>query len=534
MLDVLIIGSGGAGLSAALSAKKEGSSVLVVSKTYPTHSQTSQAQAGINAVISEENDSIQTHINDTLKASHCLASTKRIEALCNNAKDTISWLDKLAMPFSRSKNNQIAQRLMGGSSNKRSCYSSDYTGLKLIHTLYDTCIKEEIDFLNECMLLNIIVSEGEAQGITYYDIQNGEIREILAKKIILATGGYGGLYAGHTTNSYATTGEVISIAYKAGCTLSNMEFVQFHPTTLIESNVLISESARGEGGHLVTANGDRFVDELKPRDEVARAISEKLNKGEQVYLDLRHLGLEKIEASIPQERRLAYEFLGIKIEEELLPINPAAHYTMGGIKTDCKAKTNVQNLYACGECAQHGIHGANRLGGNSLLEIIAYGKIAGEDAALEAQKMPTPTNGNNKQLKNDIDYVNSLFEQENKTNFYTIKEQLGNLLFDKVGLFRNQNDLDFALDTIKMWQKMYINMGLDDKTKVFNKNLLEFIEFKHMLDLSEIITKCAIGRKESRGAHFRSDYATLDKRFNKETLVCDIKNNFQLNFEEVR
>jgi len=533
MVDVLVIGSGGAGLSAALSAKEHGSSVLVLSKTYPTHSQTSQAQAGINAVLNKENDTVQTHINDTLTSSYKLGNKEVIEQLCNNAKETVSWLDNIGVPFSRTSENEISQRQMGGATNIRACYSSDYTGLKIIQTLYDTCIKEAIDFLNEYMLLSLLVDDGSVYGVTVLNITTGIVEEIQAKQIIIATGGYGGLYYGHTTNSYATTGEVINIAYNAGCKLSNMEFVQFHPTTLINSNILVSESARGEGGYLVTCDGVRFVDELRPRDEVARAIYKKLDNKEQVYLDLRHLGLEKINESMPQERRLAYEFLGIKIEEELLPINPAAHYTMGGIKTNDKAQTNIKNLYACGECAQHGVHGANRLGGNSLLEIIAFGKIAGKSASKNAKMMVTIKKIETTKLKKDEMYIQSLYEYSNDINFYELKQELGKILFDKVGLFRNEEDLSQALEKVELWQKQYPKMGISDKSKYYNKNLIEFIEFKHMLELSAIIINCAISRKESRGAHFRNDFPKVNDAYDKESIVYAVNKQFQLNFEDV-
>lgn len=534
MVDVLVIGSGGAGLSAALHAKYEGSNVLVLSKTYPTHSQTSQAQAGINAVINTKHDSISSHIEDTLKSAHNLGSKSTIESLCKNAKGIVEWLDDIAVPFSRDEDNEIAQRQMGGAANKRACYSSDYTGLKIIHTLYDNCLKENIEFLNEYILLSIITKENTAIGITALDITTGETKEILAKQIILASGGYGGLYYGYTTNSYATTGEVINIAYNAGCELSNMEYIQFHPTTLIKSNILVSESARGEGGYLVTGDGVRFVDELRPRDEVARAIYKKLQSNEQVFLDLRHLGLEKIKEAMPQERRLAYEFLNVKIEEELLPINPAAHYTMGGIKTDDKAKTNIKNLYACGECAEHGVHGANRLGGNSLLEIISFGKIAGIEAANAAKKVQIDKKHLSSNLKEDSLHIEELYEYSNEINFYEIKHELGKLLFEKVGLFRNEEDLSSALELVERWQDEYKNMGIGDKSKIYNKNLIEFIEFKHMLDLSNIIINSALCRKESRGAHFRTDYPKENEELSKRTIAVSSNQELLLNFEEIQ
>ena len=272
MIDVLIVGSGGAGLSAALEAKRSGVNVTVLSKTYPTHSQTAQAQGGINAVLSEDGeDSVHYHINDTYKSSQKLASIGNIKVLCLEAKESIEWLDRLGVPFTRTKDSKVAQRKFGGTKHIRTCYSSDYTGLKILHTLYDQCIKDDITFINESMILNLIVKENCIYGITALDIKNGEVKEYKAKKVILATGGYAGIYSGFTTNSKATTGDGIAAAYRAGVELSNMEFVQFHPTAMRGNNILISESARAEGAYLVDSNGERFVDELLTRDEVAKS-----------------------------------------------------------------------------------------------------------------------------------------------------------------------------------------------------------------------------------------------------------------------
>ena len=279
MIDVLIIGSGGAGLTTALEAKRNCDSVVVLSKTTPTASQTCQAQGGINAVIDKTNDSQQNHIDDTLKSAHNLGDKKTIEYMCKNSDETIKWLDDIGVPFSRDKDNNIAQRKLGGASFPRACYSSDYTGLKILHTLYDTCLKNDIEFINEHMLLNFIVEKGEVKGITCIDIQTSEVKQILAKKVIVASGGYGGIYSGYNTNSTATTGDAISAALRAGCELANMEYIQFHPTSLKGNCILISESARGEGGYLVTKDGSRFIDELKPRDKVARAIYNKIEEG---------------------------------------------------------------------------------------------------------------------------------------------------------------------------------------------------------------------------------------------------------------
>jgi len=529
MIDVLIIGSGGAGLSAALMAKQKGSEVLVLSKTYPTQSQTAQAQGGINAVLKKENntDKVEYHINDTLKSAHKLGDINTIEYLCKNAHNTIKWLDDIGVPFSRDTNNNIAQRKLGGASNSRACYSSDYTGLKILHTLYDTSLKENIEFLHEKMLLSFIVENKTIKGITYLDIQTAQVKQLLAKTVIVASGGYGAIYDGFTTNSNATTGDAIAAALKVGCEISNMEYVQFHPTTLKKNSILLSESARGEGGYLVTKDEKRFVDELAPRDVVARAIDEKLQHGEEVYLDLRHLGLEKIKEVMPQEYNLALEFSGLKLDTDLISIQPSAHYTMGGIKTNLNGETNIQNLYAVGECSSNGVHGANRLGGNSLLEIITFGKLVGENASKKAVET-IQKNSSLDTLNQDIKYIDEIFNLPNQMNFYSFKKEMGELFYKNVGLFREEKSLLEVLHQITIWENDFSKLGITDKEKTYNTNLKEFLEFSNMLYLSKAIVLSALQRKESRGAHYRIDYLSQNSDFEKETIIYNNQNEFKV------
>jgi succinate dehydrogenase / fumarate reductase flavoprotein subunit len=534
MIDVLIIGSGIAGLTAALNASTGSSKVLVVSKTYPTHSQSVQAQGGINAVLYEDEDSVDIHIEDTYKASHKLSCKENIKLMCNNAKDTIHWLDSIGVPFNRDSMNNIAQRKFGGTKKIRTCYSSDYTGLKILHTLYDQCVKEKIEFRNEHLVLSLIIEDTICKGVTVLDIQSGMVKEFIAKTVIIASGGYAGIYSNHTTNSYSNTADSIAMAYKAGCELSNIEFIQFHPTTLENTNILISESARGEGGYLVDKEENRFIDELKARDEVSRAIYEKINKGDKVYLDLRHLGLDKIKEIMPQERKLALEFSNVKLESELLPITPAAHYTMGGIKTDINSKTNITNLYACGECAQSFIHGANRLGGNSLLEIVTFGKIAGLSASNKAKEIEDFDLFDTNQYINDNKLIEEIYSLPNKINFYHKKEYLGNILFEKLGLFRNESDMNDLLFDIEKIKKDLSYMGIGDKSKEFNRNLVEFIEFGNIIRVAQIATSCAIQRTESRGSHFRIDYPNENESFEKCSRALCVDDSLEISFEEVK
>ena len=528
MIDILILGAGGAGLTSAIEAKENGANVVVLSKTSPTSSQTSQAQGGINACIDEVKDSIQNHIDDTIKSSHKIGDKTTIKLMCENAKDTISWLDDLAVPFSRNKDGNIAQRKLGGTSNARACYSSDYTGLKILHTLYDTCLKKGIIFYEDYMLLNFIIEDNCAVGVSVLNIKTTKVEQILAKKIIVATGGYSGIFTNFNTNSFATTGDGIAAALKAGCKLSNMEYIQFHPTALSKNCILISESARGEGGYLVTKNAERFVDELLPRDEVARAIYKKIENNDEVFLDLRHFGKDKILSSMPQEYNLTLQYLNLKMDEDLIPIKPVAHYSMGGIQTDINCQTNIKNLYAVGECANNGVHGANRLGGNSLLEIIVFGRVAGKNATKDLDKIFIDEK-EYAVVKSDKEYISKIFKYPNKINFYEKKELLGQELYKNVGLFRKEKNLNNAQNSIKQWQEVFVNMGIGDKSKIYNTNLKEFIEFKNMLDISEVVILSAKNRKESRGAHYRLDYTFEDKSYEKQSVI--IKQNDTLYLE---
>jgi len=529
--DVLIIGNGGAGLSAALEAKKYSDNIIVVSKTTPTSSQTSQAQGGINAVLNSQIDSISNHIGDTKKAANQIGDNETITYMCENAADTIKWLDDLGVPFSRDENNTIKKRNFGGASFPRTCYSSDYTGLKILHTLYDTCLKENITFIDEHLVLNFIKDNenNTIKGITVLNILDGVISQIFAKSIIIASGGYAGLYHNYTTNSTATTGEILNIALNIGCELENMEFVQFHPTSLKESRILISESARGEGGYLIDQNENRFIDELKPRDEVSRAIYTKIEKGDKIYLDLRHLGIEKIKESMPQEYNIIYDFTRLKLENDLIEITPSAHYTMGGIKVDINSKTNINNLFACGECASNRVHGANRLGGNSLLEIITFGRVAGKNAGLNTHNI-TSFNTKDYQLLllEEQTKISNIYTQPNTMNFQDIKIELGKQLFNNVGLYREEKKLQSILGKIKKWIISTKDMGITDKSTIYNTDLKEYIEFKNMLDLSLVLITSALNRKESRGAHYRIDHLESKKEFECSSKVSKLDNNLKV------
>ena len=508
--DVLIIGSGGAGLSAALAAKSEGASVLVVGEGLPTRSQTCMAQGGINAALENAGeDSVALHIEDTLRASKGLGSPIMIEKMCEMAPDTLSWLNAIGVPFSRTNKGEIAQRRMGGARGVRACYSQDYTGLKILHTLYDQCLKEQIPFLNEHHLLEL-----SSEGAMFLDIASTQTMLIKSKSIIMATGGYAAMYHGFTTNTNQSTGDGIAVAYRAGVDVSNMEFVQFHPTGLRTSGVLISESARGAGGHLVNERGERFVDELEARDVVSRAIWQEIEKGREVFLDIRHLGEAFIDESIPQERKLSIMYEGVDPVNEMMPIAPVAHYSMGGIAVDENLMSNIKGLFAVGECSNASVHGANRLGGNSLLEIVAFGRLAGKNAGKFSQSDTIMIEATH----NDT-FIEDIYKSENSVDFYEKREYLGQLFYKNAGIVRNEPALESLQSTLKKLKEALPRMGITDSSRVYNTNLVEFIKFKNTLLLGIMIVQSALLRKESRGAHYREDFPEMDAVFAKDTIT---------------
>ncbi len=553
MLDVLIIGSGGAGLTAVLAAKDistvdgvglGNASILVVGKAYPTNSQTSMAQGGMNAALGNvEEDHISAHIADTIKSARELCDEDMVRQMCADAPKTIQWLESIGVPFSRldvggltsddlrSESSAgltpniktVAQRQMGGASAKRACYAQDYTGLKILHTLYDTCLKENIEFLDEHYFLNLVTEDGTAKGATFLDIRTGEVKQIHAKSVIIATGGYGSLYHGYTTNAYGSTGDGVAAVLRSGGAVSDMEFVQFHPTALKSSSILISESARGEGGYLVNSEGERFVDELKPRDEVARAIFEQFQNNQEVFLDVRHLGEEKLMELLPQEVALCKLHEHVDPAKELIPIKPVAHYSMGGIDVDYALEvTGIKGCFAVGECSNAKVHGANRLGGNSLLEITAFGKFAGENAYKHAV-YASNKKADDKQLQQDKKEIEAIYKKENSLNFYEKRESLGKLFYEKVGIVRDNVNLTKAMEEVIAMQVMQTKMGLSDKNRENNTNLVEYLEFQNALLLAPAIISAAIARDESRGAHYKVGFEAQDDEKFKQHIVLQWK-----------
>ena len=521
--EVLIIGGGLAGLMAALNASGS-TDVAVLSKVYPTRSHSGAAQGGFNAVLHED-DSIEAHVFDTVKGSDYLGDQDAIEVLCSDGPQVIFELEKMGVLWTRAPDGAIAQRSLGGAGFPRACFAADFSGHVVLHTLYEQLLKRGVKVYSEWHLLELIVDEGRVSGAVVYDFANARVEIIRTKQVVLATGGYGRAFA-KTTNAHANTGDGMAIAYRAGAVLSDMEFVQFHPTTLYGTNILISEAARGEGGYLRNAEGERFMAryapakmELAPRDVVARAIFKEIKEGRgleghYVHLDLTHLGEALVADRLPQVRDLAIRYAGVDPVTAPMPIEPAQHYSMGGVRTDTSGVTTLPGLLAAGEVANVSVHGANRLGGNSLLETVVFGRRAGRKAAELARE--TSYRGFSREAaKRVLEPWNALLsaspaENPKGDSTFAVRREMSTLMNNQVGVFRTETELENAVAGIGLLKERYLRLSRPAGAQPFNYALMDFFEVGYLLDLCEIIARGALARTESRGAHFRLDYPERD------------------------
>ena len=449
--DIIIVGGGLSGLRAALSVKS--ADVAVISKVHPLRSHSIAAQGGINAVLAT-NDRWEDHAFDTIKGSDYLADQDAVEVLCQDAPGRIIEMEHWGTLFSRTDEGRIAQRPFGGAGFPRTVYAQDRTGHHLLHTLYEQALKKGIKFYDEWLITRLVVDKGRCCGVTGYNIPDGIVEGFKAKAVIFATGGYGRIYK-NSTNSIINTGFGCAVAYRAGAQLEDMEFVQFHPTTLFGTNILITEGARGEGGFLVNRDGERFMKrysphqlDLAPRDIVARAIQTEINEGRgfeggYVHLDLTHLGEEKINERLPGIRQIAIDFANIDPVKKPIPIRPGQHYSMGGIASNKECETSISGFYVCGECSCISVHGANRLGGNSLLETLVFGRIAGENA----EKYVNSNGVGEKELidratEDEKKKISGLLERKVGEEFFRIRDELKTILDEKSGIFRTESGFD--------------------------------------------------------------------------------------------
>ena len=511
--DVVVVGAGCAGMRAAIEAYDAGADVAMVSKIHPVRSHSGAAEGGINAALGNASeDDPEKHAFDTVKGSDYLGDQDAIEILCNEAPDDVYQLESWGAVFSRTPDGRIAQRPFGAAGEPRTAYAADITGHVLIHVLYEQVMKRDIKTYEEFFAWKLVVDDDRCQGVIAWDLINGGLSAIGAKTVILATGGAGRLYTG-TTNAYACTGDGMAMALGAGVALKDMEMMQFHPTTLAPTGVLITEGCRGEGAYLLNKDGERFLVryapnamELASRDVISRAEQTEIDQGRgvegNVLLDLRHLGAEKIVERLHGTRELSMTFAGVDPIYEPIPVRPGAHYHMGGVDTDVWGLTALEGLYAAGEVACVSVHGANRLGGNALMETITYGKRVGRHAsewALSHTTVDVPAS-----VEVDAEReLKQLLDRSEGERPWQIRDQLAETMHENFGVFRREEQMQRQGEIVQELRERYESVVVEDKGDVFNSDLTQALELGYLLDLAECMIVSGLARKESRGAHAR-------------------------------
>lgn len=535
-------------MRAAIEAARNGADVAIVSKLHPMRSHSGAAQGGINAALGPD-DSPEAHAFDTVKGSDYLADQDAVEIFTREAPGDIVELERMGTTFSRLDDGKIAQRPFGGAGFPRTCYVGDITGQAILHVVYEQILKLGVKVYEEYFCTSLIVDDGVVRGAIALPMVTGGLTPIEAKAVVMATGGLGRVYQ-PTSNAIACTGDGMAIAYRAGAPLQDMEFMQFHPTTLKDSGVLMTEGARGEGGYLLNKDGERFMAkyapnklELASRDVVSRAEQTEIDEGRGVdgcvLLDVRHLGEQKINERLWQIRELAIDLANTDMVYEPVKVRPGAHYAMGGIKTDVNGASPLKGLFAAGECANVSVHGANRLGGNSLLETIVFGRRAGAAAATYAHDTPDGKTLTEAVLQADLERINGLFERSRNGSGAgerpaALRRELGEMMRDKVGIFRTREGLEEALAKVVDLKARYSRIGLQYTGKVFNTDLVTYLELGCMLDIAHTMVAGALAREESRGAHTRRDFPERDDdQWLKHTLAFHTPEGPKLDYAPV-
>ena len=557
--DAVIVGAGGAGLRAALELVGVGS-VAVLTKLYPIRSHTGTAQGGIGAALGNvEEDRWEWHMYDTVKGGDYLTDQDAAEVLTREAVDTVYELEHWGLPFDRTPDGKIAQRPFGGHTHhfgqgavRRSCYAADRTGHTILQTVYQQCLRHNVQFFDEYYVVDLLIEEGRISGVVAYQIRTGEMHTFRAKVVLFATGGMGRMFK-ISSNAHALTGDGPAIALRRGLPLEDMEFFQFHPTGIYKMGILITEAVRGEGGILKNRLGERFMQcysptlmDLAPRDIVSRSIYLEIREGrgingkDYVYLDASHLGRAVVESKLPDIADFSRTYLGVDPAVEPMPVQPTAHYAMGGIPTDIHGRvvvdevnTPLPGFYAAGECACVSVHGANRLGTNSLIDILVFGRRAGRDMARyikENDFAPLPADADQQAGER----VAALLKSSGAERAGAIRDELQTVMMDEVGVFRIESQIRAALEKIGELQERYRQLGIDDKGKQFNTDLLEVIELGGLLDLAEVTAAGALARTESRGAHSREDYPQRDDtNWLKHTLAYRTEKGIEFRYKPV-
>jgi succinate dehydrogenase / fumarate reductase flavoprotein subunit len=562
--DVIIVGAGGAGMRAALESSSR-AHTAVLTKLYPTRSHTGAAQGGMCAALANvEEDNWEWHTFDTIKGGDYLVDQDAAEVMCKEAIDAVIDLEKMGLPFNRTPEGKIDQRRFGGHTRnhgeaavRRSCYAADRTGHMILQTLYQNCIKQEVEFFNEFYVLDLLFNEDSdgnpiTAGVVAYELATGEIHVFQAKSVILATGGYGKVWK-TTSNAHTLTGDGMGIVLRKGLPLEDMEFYQFHPTGLAGLGVLLTEGARGEGGILRNASGERFMEryaptikDLAPRDMVARAMVMEVREGrgagphkDYVYLDLTHLPAEQIETKLPDIMEFARTYLGVDPLTERVPVFPTAHYAMGGVPTDITTKVLRNNtdfvpgLFAAGEVACVSVHGANRLGTNSLLDINVFGRragIAAAEYAVDAEFVDLPDNP----TAGVESLLDGVLANTGTERVAVLRRAMQDTMDLNAQVYRNDETLTQALNDVRSLKARLANISIQDKGKRYNTDLLEAIELGFLLDLAEVTVVSALARKESRGAHAREDFQTRDDvNFMQHTMAYKTDEDIELDYKPV-
>ncbi len=542
--DVLIVGAGLAGMRAALAARQNGADVAVLTKVHPVRSHSNAAQGGINAALEHAGDDWRDHAYDTVKGSDYLGDQDAIEIMCREAGSEVIQMEHFGVTFSRDEEGRLGTRAFGGQGKARTFFVADFTGQALLHVLYEQIMRAGVRVYEEWFILDLIVEDGKCGGAVVMEISSGDVHVIRAKAVIMASGGLGRVFE-PSTNALICTGDGMGLAYRAGASLMDMEMVQYHPTTLKGSGVLITEGARGEGAHLLNADGERFMKryapnmmELASRDVVSRAEQTEINEGRGVdgcvLLDMRHLGERVIRERLTQILDIARDFANVDLLVEPVPIRPGMHYQMGGIKTDIDGQTQLPGLYAAGEAACVSVHGGNRLGANSLLDTLVFGRRSGEHAAEVYASESHASVDDSAADAQKANLQRLLDNDKNGDMFGKIRQDVGGAMNDHLAVYRNQSGMENALDTVRQLRERYRSVYVQDKGRTWNTNLVFTLELGFMLDCAEAITLSAIERKESRGAHTREDYPERDDdNWLKHILVRQTEDGPALDYQPV-
>jgi succinate dehydrogenase flavoprotein subunit len=529
--DVLVVGAGCAGMRAAIEAHDTGADVALISKIHPVRSHSGAAEGGINAALGNaSDDDPEKHAFDTVKGSDYLGDQDAIQILCDEAPDDVYQLEHWGAVFSRTEDGRIAQRPFGAAGEPRTAYAADITGHVLVHVLYEQVMKRDLKVYEEYFVWKLVVDDDRCQGVIAWNLIDGGLTTIGAKTVILTTGGAGRLYTG-TTNAYACTGDGMTMALREGVALEDMEMMQFHPTTLAPTGVLITEGTRGEGAFLLNSEGERFLEryapnamELASRDVISRAEQTEIDEGRgvdgNVLLDMRHLGAEKILERLHGTRELAMTFAGVDPIYEPIPVRPGAHYHMGGVDTDTWGRTALEGLYAAGECACVSVHGANRLGGNALMETITYGKRAGAHAADWALTHTTVTVPPSVESDSERE-LQELLDRTEGERPWSIRNELAETMHENFGVFRRDDQMRKQGKIVESLRERFERVVVEDKGQVFNNDLTQALELGFLLELAACMVVSGRARKESRGAHARPyDFPDRDdENYLRHTIV---------------